>query len=332
MFQIPFVKLLALSLVILSLGGILSACGKEDAKPVRIGIVLGVNSFKKVTDSFKQTFIERGYVEGETIFFDYVAGNGNRQAMREACERFAAEEFNLVFATTNGAAKECKTALNDTGIPLVFAIVMSPLEAGIVDSLEAPSGNVTGIRNALSDFVGKRIEILQKLAPTVKTVWIPITPSYPTTKSFLPPVQSAAHEFGMTLQADELDTPEKIIAFLDAQSAPTFDAIMLPPNPAPQVKSAFDAIVAYSKRHNIPVVANSAKNLEAGCLFSYHIDMREEGKIAAIIADRILTDDERIPYPVINSDPVLHINARAAARHNLTISEDLRSFGQVVFE
>lgn len=309
-----------------------ASCGQEEVKPLRIGIVLGVNTFKNTTDSFKQTFLERGYVEGQTIVFDEVAGNADQTRMNEACARFAREKVDLVFATTNGGAGACKKALSGTDIPMVFAIVMAPLESGIVDSLAAPSGNVTGIRNGLSDFVGKRIEILLRLAPDVKRIWIPITSAYPTTKHFLPPVKNAAKHNGVELDVAELDTPDKIISHLQAIPSPTFDAIMLPPNPAPQANASFGAIMDFAKKHALPVIGNSVKNLEPGCLFSYHIDNKEEGRIAAMIAAKILTDEKRIPYPVINSEPVLHINAKAAKRLGLTINNDMRAFGEVLFE
>jgi len=311
---------------------LVASCGGDDAKVLRVGVVLGVNTFKSTTESFKQTFIDRGYVEGQTIFFDEVAGNADQALMNEACQRFVRDKVDLVFATTNGGAGACKAALKGTDIPMVFAVVMAPLESGIVDSLEAPSGNVTGIRNGLSDFVGKRIEILKHLAPDVTRVWIPITSSYPTTKHFLPPVQRAAAHNGVTLDVVELGTPVKIIDYLKAQQTPTFDAIMLPPNPAPQASDAFGAILEFARAHALPVIGNSVKNLKPGCLFSYHIDIQEEGRVAAMIAAKILTDEKRIPYPIINSEPVLHVNGQAAQRLGLTIGDDIRAFGEVLYE
>ena len=324
----PFVQVVGATLVAV----LLASCGGDEAKPLRVGIVLGVNTFKNTTESFKQAFVERGYIEGQTIFFDEVEGNANQALMNEACQRFVRAKVDIVFATTNGGAGACKAALKGTDIPMVFAVVMAPLESGIVDSLEAPSGNVTGIRNGLSDFVGKRIEILTHLAPDVTRVWIPITSSYPTTKHFLPPVQRAAAHNGVALDIVELDTPMKIIDYLNAQTSPSFDAIMLPPNPAPQASDAFAAIMNFAREHALPVIGNSVNNLKHGCLFSYHIDNKEEGRIAAMIAAKILTDEKRIPYPIINSEPVLHVNSQAAQRLGLTIGDDLRAFGEVLYE
>ena len=139
----PIVQVVSAAL----LSVLLASCGGDEAKDLRVGILLGVNTFKNVTESFKQTFIERGYVEGQTVVFDEVEGNANQTRMNEACQRFARDRVDLVFTTTNGGAEACKAALEGTGIPLVFAVVMSPLESGLVDSLDAPSGNVTGIRN-----------------------------------------------------------------------------------------------------------------------------------------------------------------------------------------
>ncbi|MBF0250750.1 MAG: ABC transporter substrate-binding protein [Alphaproteobacteria bacterium] len=310
----------------------LVACGEQKTGPTRIGIMLGVPSFKDATDAFKQGMIEQGYVEGQTILFDEVSANGDEDAMAQGCERFVDGRVDLIFATTNGGSGACKKAIGDSGIPMVFAIVMNPMASGIVDSMDRPSGNVTGVRNALSEYVGKRVEILTQLAPHVKRVWIPITAAYPTTKHFLPPVERAARTLGLTLTTTELATPQAIIDYLAATPDAPFDAIMVPPNMAPQAKIAFDAIINYAAERNLPVIGNSAKNMREGCLFSYHVDIGEEGRIAARMADRILKDETRVPYPVVTGEPVLNINGRVAEILGLAISDDLRAFGTVLYE
>ncbi|MGB0747105.1 MAG: ABC transporter substrate-binding protein [Magnetospiraceae bacterium] len=311
---------------------LVAACDDPSAKPVRIGILLGVNSFAEVTEGFRAAILELGYVENQTVVFDEVSAQSDRTVMAQACEKFAASKVDLVFTTTNGGAIACKKALMGTDIPMVFAVVMAPVESGLVDNLEAPTGNITGVRSALQEYAGKRVELLHELAPDVARIWIPITLNYPTTKYFLPSVEAAAQSLGLSVRVTDVTTPNETIAYLDSLEAPDFDAIMIPPNVVPQAQKSLDAIMAYAQRHRLPVVGNAAKNLQDGCVMSYHIDNWEEGKIAGQMAFQILKDQERIPYPIIHSEPVLKINGKVAAELGLTISNDLRTLGSIIDE
>ena len=80
-----------------------------------------------------------------------------------------------------------------------------PVEAGLVESLARPGGNVTGITNLARELGGKRLELLKEAVPKVARVAVLYDPANPASvrevKEVLP---VAARALGLTIQPWEV--------------------------------------------------------------------------------------------------------------------------------
>ena len=311
---------------------LLAACSQEEQKPRSIGFMLGVDVFTNVYAGFKAGMKERGYTEGQTVDYFFGAAKGDRRTMARMCRQFVQQEVDLVVTTTNGGALACKEALKGSDIPMVFTVVLSPVRSGVVDNMQSPSRGITGIRNPLDEFIGKRLEYLNTLQPKAKRVWLPYEQNYPTTKHFLEPLRKTAHLFGLTLVETKVKTVDDIVQFLEQHEEPPFDAIFVAPNPVPQSKSGFRAISSYGDLHGLPVIGNTFKQVEQGALFSYHVDKYQVGQQAAYLTDQILNTKDKIPFPVINSEPSLFLNMKQIKKMGITPPETLLSLAENVIE
>ena len=107
-------------------------------------------------------------------------------------------------------------------IPIVMVGVgADPVEAGLVESLARPGGNVTGITNLSTELGGKRLELLKEAVPKLARVAVLYDPANPASvrevKEVLP---VAARALGLTLQPWEVrdaDGFEKVFAALNKQ-------------------------------------------------------------------------------------------------------------------
>jgi hypothetical protein len=86
-----------------------------------------------------------------------------------------------------------------TMIPIVFATGADPVKEGLVDSLNRPGGNVTGV-SFLGGLVGaKRLELLRQVVPKVTTVAMLMQPNRTETELERKDVQDAARAIGLQL-------------------------------------------------------------------------------------------------------------------------------------
>ena len=101
------------------------------------------------------------------------------------------------------------------------ALGIDPVEAGLVESLARPGGNVTGITNLARELGGKRLELLKEAVPKLARVAVLYDPANPASvlevKEVLP---VAARALGLTIQPWEVrdaDDFERVFAALNKQ-------------------------------------------------------------------------------------------------------------------
>ena len=282
--------------------------GAVDTTPRRVGVLIGIELFTSAVNGFEQHLDELAQANGVVI--DYALGHasGDAAEMRRLAEDFVAQRVDLIFTVTNGAALAARAATRDTGIPVVFAIVLAPVRGGIIDDMQRPSGNVTGVHNALDIFIGKRLEFLSRVAPQVRRVWVPHDPSYSTIPIVLPELRRAAVLLGLELVETAVGSPREVEAW--AARPQPIDAILVMPDAVVQHPRSWAAMLRLAHQQRIPIVANTSRQVDDGALLSYLSDNFETGREAALLADRVLRANTTVPLPVVSSEPRLIVNSR----------------------
>jgi putative tryptophan/tyrosine transport system substrate-binding protein len=127
--------------------------------------------------SFRRGLRQVGFAEGHdfVIAFRWAEGHYERLAAM-ASELVGLNVAVLVAAGGSPSALAAKRATST--IPVVF-VTSDPMRLGLVQSLNRPGGNVTGISNLSAELGGKSISILKQLVPTADTVAYLLNPSSP---------------------------------------------------------------------------------------------------------------------------------------------------------
>ena len=130
-------------------------------------------------EAFRHGLRELGYVDGQNIALEPRWAEGQY----EQYPALAADLVRLpvdVIVVVGGAATKAAQEATRT-IPIVMSVVIDPLGSGLVSSLAHPGGNVTGHSLMASDVVGKQLELLKEVVPTVSRVallWNPANPGH----------------------------------------------------------------------------------------------------------------------------------------------------------
>ena len=113
---------------------------------------------------------ELGYIEGQNIASEYRYAGGKRDRAPElAAELVRLKVDIIVVAGGNRIILAAKNATKT--IPIVMTGVgLDPVEAGLVESLARPGGNVTGLTLLVGELGGKRLELLKEAVPKLARV------------------------------------------------------------------------------------------------------------------------------------------------------------------
>ena len=229
----------------------------------------------------------------------------------------------MILSTTNHAALSARAAGAGTDVPAVFTFVIAPVQAGVVDDLRQPGGNITGVRNPLDVFVGKRIEFALQMVPNMKRLWVPYNPNYSTVTAVLTQLRRDGAALGVELVETPVDTPADVIAALDeyTQAEIDFDAIIIFPDMTVQIPDSWNAILSFAGEHNLPILANTPGQVEQGALFSYLSDNVATGEQAARLVHQILQGTVPADLPVETAEQFLTINLQTAQALGLDVPD-----------
>ena len=162
-----------------------------------------------------QRLRELGWIEGRTIAIEYRWAEGRGERFAEIAAEFVRLKVDVI-VTSGGAVLAAKQATSV--IPIVFAVAADPVGGGLVASLGATGGNVTGLSIQFTDLAGKRLELLREIVPDLRRLAIMANVGYPAAVLEMGEVQAAARTLGLEVVTLEIRRAEDIApAFDDAQ-------------------------------------------------------------------------------------------------------------------
>jgi putative ABC transport system substrate-binding protein len=301
------------------------AQAQQPRKVPRIGYL---SSSDPATESSRsepiwQALRERGYIEGQNIATEYRYSEGNNDRLPELAAELVRLKVDIIIAGGVPLVRAAKDAPKT--IPIIMAGQGSdPVEAGLVDSLARPGGNVTGITNLSRELGGKRLELLKEAVPKVARVAVLYNPAIPgiarEVKEDLP---VAARALRLTLQPWEVrgaDGFEKVFAALNKQRP---DGLYVPGG-GPLMNANRKRIAGFALKSRLPSVYQNRESVEAGGLMSYGADEADSYRRVAYFVDRILKGAKPADLPVEQPTKFeLAINLKTAKQIGVTIPQSL---------
>jgi putative ABC transport system substrate-binding protein len=313
------------------IGLLLSGCNPKP-KVYRVGILSGLDAFINIADGFKAKMAELGYREGKNIIYDMQAVNADPAGERRIAKKFVSDNVDMIVAFPTEPAMAAKTASAGTDIPVVF--VCATIEGNsLIESVSRPGGNITGVRFPGPDLTVKRLELLLKLAPRVKRVYITYDLNYPAIPSTLKALRPAAASLGVTLVEDPVSNVKELQAVLQKRARTSdlgIDAILIMPEILTQSPEGWRLVSTFAKEHHVPIAGSAAFEADTGAVFSYIPDNVEQGRLAASLADKIFNGAPARGIFVVTPDARLRLNYTLARKLGLTAHESLMSLASEI--
>jgi putative ABC transport system substrate-binding protein len=309
--------------------GFLMGCGEKvkEKKVYRVGIVSGAETFVDIADGFKAKMTELGYVEGENIIYDLQGLNADPEGEKQVAEKFVQDKVDLIFAFPTDPAVVAKAATQGTDIPMVFA--MAGIEGNnLVESVPKPGGNITGVRFPGPELTVKRFDFLNELVPHAKRVYLIYDRNYPTTIPSLEGLRPAASSLGIILVEDPVNNVQELQAALQKRAALDdlgIDAILIMPDILNNSPDGYLPILKFANKHKLPIGGGMKFTADLGAMYSFVPENVDQGKLAAILADKIFKGIPAGSIPVVTPEARLRLNYKVIQELGLKVSEGLLS-------
>ena len=181
-------------------------------------------------------------------------------------------------------------------VPVVFGFSGDPVDAGLVESLARPGGQLTGITLLSYELVGKRIELLKEIAPGLRRIATIGSPEHAGEPREFAASQAAADRFGITTTHHPARNVPELDAALEAARAARAEALVVFPDPLTNGRRA--AIAEFALRHRLPAISGWAVYADSGLLLSYGPNLVDAWRRVAYFVDRVLKGAKPAELPV----------------------------------
>jgi putative ABC transport system substrate-binding protein len=305
-----------------AIGGLAGAAavswaGGPRAATARIGVTAIVEhpALDACRDGIREELEARGYVLGSRLDFRYQSAQGQPATAAQIARRFVGDGVDVLVPISTPSAQAAVAATRQ--IPIVFSAVTDPLGAGLVQSLEKPGGNVTG----LSDLspIAQHLDLIREIVPVLGRIGVPYNPGEANAVTLvrLLKAEAAARrievvEAAATRSADVQAAARSLAGSVDAIYVPTDNTVV----------SALEAVIAAGRQARTPVFAGDTDSVARGAIATIGFDYGQIGRQTGALVARVLEGEKPGDIPVAQATGTdLVVNKVAAASFGLIVPE-----------
>src|SRR5215471_11358528 len=126
-------------------------------------------------DAFQEGLRELGYIDGKNIAIAYRFAEGKFDRLAELAAELVRLKVDVIVSVVTQASLAAKNATST--IPIVMVSVGDPVGSGLVASLARPGANVTGTAAIAAEVIGKSLEPIKEVIPSVSRLAVLWNPS-----------------------------------------------------------------------------------------------------------------------------------------------------------
>ena len=150
----------------------------QDATKYRVALVFTTSPLSEMQGpqpkhpgarAFLEALQASGYTPGRNLIFEPRSAEGRYERYPEIFTELLNLRVNVIVTIGEDMTQRARQATST--IPIVMAYSNYPLEAGLVQSLARPGGNVTGINvSPTAELEAKRLDLLKEAIPKISRV------------------------------------------------------------------------------------------------------------------------------------------------------------------
>ena len=326
--QSKWMKGIAVAAIAAMSMGMLAGCGgntgnkqgEADGQTYKIGVVQLTQhgALDQANQGMIDGLKDNGFEEGKNLEIDQQNAQGDQSNLQSISQQFVSNEVDLILAIATPAAQVMASATEE--IPIVGTAITSYVDAGLVQSDEAPGTNVTGTSDM--NPVEAQINLLLQLVPDAKTVGTIYTASEKNSEVQVDILKSVCEAKGLTVEERTISSVNDI-----QQAAQSLvnevDVLWLPTDN--NVASAMPQVVGVTDEAGLATICGEESMVRAGGTATYGFSYYKLGYNAGVMAAQILKG-ESVPaempigympeedcVAIVNTDALTALNLEAPA-------------------
>jgi putative ABC transport system substrate-binding protein len=273
------------------------------------------DGYEHVVAAFRKGLGEAGYVAGQNVAIEYRWAQGQYELLPALAADLVRREVRVIAA--NAAAAVAAKAATST-IPIVFNTGVSPIELGLVESLNRPGGNLTGVSNLNAELGPKSLELLHELLPAATTIGVLVNPNLPGVDSLARDIHAAAGTRRLQLQILHASAERDFDTAFATMRQMKISGLVIAPDAFFTNRS--EQLAGIALRERVPSIFQYREFVAAGGLMSYGMSITDIYRQIGVYTGRILNGEKTAELPVQQATKVeLFINLRTARTLGLTI-------------
>jgi putative tryptophan/tyrosine transport system substrate-binding protein len=285
---------------------------------------------RQTSEPFREGLKAAGYVEGQNVEIDWRWANYQPAGVAAMVSDLLRRQAKVI-VSAGGPIPAIAAKRVTSATPIVFVFASDPVGLGLVDSLNRPGGNATGVIYTSSNLEGKRLDFLVQLVPQAKTIAFLSDPNVRDIQAQKSEMLAAATSAGKEMIVLDIRRDSDIDAAFSTlvERGVGAQAVGI----GPILRSNLDRVVALAALHKIPAIYPFRDYVLGGGLISYGGRVLDAYHPAGVYVGRILNGEKPADLPVqLSTRYELFINLKTAKALGLEIPRRLIASADEVIE
>jgi putative ABC transport system substrate-binding protein len=234
--------------------------------------------------AFREGLQSAGWTQGRNLVLDVHTAPLEQAGYQTLADTLVREKCDIVVGS-GPATRPLYSALGGR-LPMAYAFSGDPVEAKIANSLASPGVRASGVSMLALELVGKRMELLKEVAPSLRRVAVLANPNHPGERAEFRESSRAAARLGVELAYFDIRTQEDVMRAFEAVRSQRAGALDVFPDGLAMNQAG--RVAEFSRELRIPAISGWNVFAKAGNVFSYGPNLSQAFRQVATFVDRML--------------------------------------------
>ncbi|WP_316354301.1 ABC transporter substrate-binding protein [Candidatus Trichorickettsia mobilis] len=301
----------------------ISAFAVNDDKPKKISVYINQTTDHPALDTTTKGIIaalaNSGYKANDNLDLRIESAQGMATLSQQIANKFVGQAPTIVVGVGTVAAQSFIKYAKLGQIKMVFSTVTDPLGAGLVNDLQKPGGNISGVSNFVQ--LEPQLELFKKLLPSLKKLGILYNPGEANSVSIVQKLEKLCPKFDLIL-IKQTASKTADVAQSATKLAESSEAIFISNDNT--ALSAMQSIIKAANEATIPVFVSDTDAIGSGAVAALGPNQYQVGWQTGKMIVRIAQDsDNALPAVEFPESTELYLDLNAAKKLGINVSQDI---------